>query len=68
MPVDKPKAKPLSKADAEYIEYARTQIGVASSLDELAALGDILKGETKTRQDALRGAYGKRKKELEETE
>jgi len=58
-------APTLSPEDAEYIKEGLAQIADCQGLEELKAMGFVLKEESKVRQDALRGAYSKRKEELE---
>lgn len=55
----------LSPPDLAYIEDAKRQIADAASMDVLNAIGHMLKQKSAAIQDAVRGCYKERKKELD---
>jgi len=58
----------LTPKEQAYIADALKEIKAADSLDALAAIGEILKDKTPPVQNALRGMYAKRQRELKEKE
>ncbi len=60
-----PQAK-LTPKEQSYVADAMKEIVSCSSLDELTAIAEILKGKTPPVQNALRGAYAKKQRELKE--
>lgn len=54
----------VAPADKAYIDDVLAEIAAAESLEALNAIGLILKTKSKPIQDAVRGAYAARKKEL----
>lgn len=59
---------PLQKCDQVYVTDALGLIAKATSLDELATVGEMLKGKSPAIQNALRGAYVERQRQLKETD
>ena len=56
----------LSPEDVEQVEQAKADIAAAETLESLKAVGFVLKQKAKPVQDALRGIYAARQKELSE--
>jgi hypothetical protein len=56
----------LTPEDAEQIESAKADIAAAESLEALKAIGFVLKQRTKPVQDAVRGIYAMRRKDITE--